>query len=98
MMINLILGCANNSVYSEPEGGLISSPNYPGSYLDNLNCTYLIDLRASADNVRLQFLDFQTDRNNDYVAVLIYFSPLLSLSRCIVELNIYFYNCDSYSL
>ena len=65
---NFILGYTNSS-YDEPAGGIISSPNYPGSYLDGLACTYLIDLRASADNVRLQFLDFQTESGYDNVSV-----------------------------
>jgi len=59
-----------NSVYTEPNGGLISSPNYPGGYSDYINCTYLIDLRASsAQTVLLQLLDLQTEEAFDTVNV-----------------------------
>ena len=59
-----------NSTYSDPNGGLISSPNYPGNYSDDLSCTYLIDLGASADTVLFKFLDFQTEEGYDFVLVI----------------------------
>lgn len=58
-----------NLTYTDPDGGIISSPNYPGFYSDGLSCTYLIDLRSSADSVLLKFFDFKTEANYDFVKV-----------------------------
>jgi len=65
----LLLECPNTT-YTDPNGGNISSPNYPGNYSTDLSCTYLIDLRtSSAESILLTFLDFRTEYIYDLVNV-----------------------------
>ncbi|XP_071095338.1 scavenger receptor cysteine-rich domain-containing protein DMBT1-like [Haliotis cracherodii] len=47
--------------------GLISSPNYPGNYGNNLNCVYTID--AGDTLITLVFEDFSTEDWSDVVRV-----------------------------
>ncbi len=68
-LLSIVLECTN-SVYTDLNGGIISSPNYPGNYSNDLTCTYLIDLRASsAESVLLEILDLETEESYDYVKV-----------------------------
>ena len=64
----IVLECAGLT-YSDPIGGIITSPNYPSSYSNNLVCSYLIDLRSSADFIYLRFLDVNIQTRYDYITV-----------------------------
>lgn len=70
--MTIFLECTD-SVYTDADGGVISSPNYPGNYSDNLFCTYLIDIRSpSTESVLLKFTDLDTEADYDYVKVYVY--------------------------
>ncbi len=68
-IIFLVIECTN-STYSDPDDGIISSPNYPGFYSNNLNCSYLIDLRTSSDHVLIRFTYLYTQADYDFVKVI----------------------------
>jgi len=48
--------------------GYLQSYNYPGPYLDYMNCDYIITLPAGY-TIALSFVDFNTEEWCDYLTV-----------------------------
>ena len=46
-----------------------SSPGYPNDYPNNANCQWILIPRNSRNLVRIEFVDFDTERKWDYVTV-----------------------------
>ncbi|MBZ3876498.1 CUB and sushi domain-containing protein 1 [Sciurus carolinensis] len=49
-------------------GGVILSPGFPGSYPNNLDCTWKISLPIGY-GAHIQFLNFSTEANHDYLEI-----------------------------
>ncbi|KAM5264090.1 CUB and sushi domain-containing protein 1 [Ctenodactylus gundi] len=49
-------------------GGVILSPGFPGSYPNNLDCTWRISLPVG-HGAHIQFLNFSTEANHDYLEI-----------------------------
>uniref|UniRef100_A0A8C8Z1I0 CUB and Sushi multiple domains 1 n=1 Tax=Prolemur simus TaxID=1328070 RepID=A0A8C8Z1I0_PROSS len=49
-------------------GGVILSPGFPGSYPNNLDCTWTISLPIGY-GAHIQFLNFSTEANHDYLEI-----------------------------
>ncbi|KAM6149501.1 CUB and sushi domain-containing protein 1 [Erethizon dorsatum] len=49
-------------------GGVILSPGFPGSYPNNLDCTWKLSLPVGY-GAHIQFLNFSTEANHDYLEV-----------------------------
>lgn len=59
------------------ESGAITSPGYDVNiYPDIMTCTWTVR-PTSGKSVRLQFSEFQTEADNDYLEVRAYFQPSL---------------------
>ena len=48
--------------------GVLTSPNYPGVYLNNFDCSWIIRV-VSVKNIRLTFSHFDVESPFDYVEV-----------------------------
>lgn len=56
-------------MFEEPEGVVTSHRTFPFSnYDDNLDCSYVIRV-GEGFRIRLAFIDFNTEKNMDYVTV-----------------------------
>ena len=67
-IIELFSGCddiitANN--------GTLTSTNYPNDYYDNMDCRTVIRVSLGS-RIRVNFLDFNTERNYDYLTVILF--------------------------
>ncbi|XP_059179030.1 cubilin-like isoform X2 [Physella acuta] len=49
-------------------GGVIESPNYPNSYLNNLNCTWFIKVNKG-NKINLEFATFYLENFHDYLQI-----------------------------
>uniref|UniRef100_A0A2K6FE01 CUB and Sushi multiple domains 1 n=1 Tax=Propithecus coquereli TaxID=379532 RepID=A0A2K6FE01_PROCO len=49
-------------------GGVILSPGFPGSYPNNLDCTWTVSLPIGY-GAHIQFLNFSTEANHDYLEI-----------------------------
>jgi len=48
--------------------GVVTSPNYPGSYENNADCTYVLTAGAGR-RVVLTFSDFELENGYDYLTI-----------------------------
>ncbi|XP_041481814.1 uncharacterized protein LOC121428985 [Lytechinus variegatus] len=58
-----------NVTLSIDDTRIISSPNYPSSYHNNARYTWYIRARPRGYDVVVKFLDFETERNFDYLTI-----------------------------
>lgn len=49
-------------------GGIIRSPDYPGNYGNNRNCSYTIEVPLEA-KIKLDFTTFTVEEGHDFISV-----------------------------
>ncbi len=74
-------GCGEGS-YNGPSG-VITSPNYPDNYPNNLKCQYYI-IASAESSISIIFEHFDLEDDKDYVTVCFSSISFLSTSYCIV--------------
>jgi len=63
----VVIDCGETSYYGP--SGVISSPNYPDSYSNNIFCDYYISASSSSSSTAIIFKAFDTEQCCDYVTV-----------------------------
>ena len=63
----VVLDCGETTYYGP--SGVITSPNHPGSYSNDLSCDYFISASSSTSSIGIIIQAFDTEECCDFVTV-----------------------------